>query len=200
MMAVRGTTVWTATVGAYTGAACAWGAGLVRTNPIVTPPPHATIAIDVQSPFARNTRNHLCRLVVIDNVVYNGRTATNPIVDKLQQIPKVGRLFGRYQALLDPQHVDNLATPYLLFATDFDAVTKDGATLPATLSKSEQDQVRDSYLRNLWETAEDEMRAVFENCVGFENVSTANGFAEFMAKRQVETTMPFHELLNCMKK
>ena len=150
----------------------------------------ATIDIGVQSPFARNTRNHLCRFAVIENVIFNGRTPADPI---LGGIPLIGKFFGGSGNLLVAQKVDSLKTPYLMFAADIDAVTVDGDPLPATLSEDEQDRVRDSYLKKLWETAEEEMQAVFDNCVGFEKVKDAASFALYMAKRQVETTMPFHD-------
>lgn len=140
----------------------------------------ATERIGVQSPFARNMRTHLCRLVVIDDVVYNGRVGSKPII-------------GRGGDPLVPQKVDSLNSPYLLFASDFDAVVEDGAELPATLSEAEQDAVRDDYLERLWDTAGDEMRAIFENCVGFESVKSSSDFVGYMKRCQVETTMPFHD-------
>ena len=140
----------------------------------------ATERIGVQSPFARNMRTHLCRLVVLDDVVYNGRVTSKPII-------------GRGGDPLVPQKVDSLNSSYLLFVADFDAITKDGAELPSTLTESEQDAVRDSYLTRLWDTAADEMRAVFENCVGFESVNSVADFVSYMKKCQVETTMPFHD-------
>lgn len=140
----------------------------------------ATERIGVQSPFARNMRTHLCRLVVIDDVVYNGRVGSKPLI-------------GRGGDPLVPQKVDSLNSPYLLFATDFDAIVEDGANLPATLSAAEQDAVRDDYLKRLWDTAEDEMRAIFENCVGFEKVKSVTDFVGYMTRCQVETTMPFHD-------
>jgi len=150
----------------------------------------ATIDIGVQSPFARNTRNHLCRFAVIENVIYNGRTPADPILGGL---PLIGKFFGGKGNLLVVQKVDNLTRPYLMFAADFDAVVEDGASLPTTLNEDEQDRIRDSYLAKLWDTASEELQAVFENCVGFENVKDAASFAGFMAKCQVETTMPFHD-------
>lgn len=140
----------------------------------------ATERMQQESPFARNRRNHLTRFVVIDDVVYNGRLGQKPIV------------MGRSEPLV-PQHVDKLASPYLLFVADIDATTLEGAPLPAELSEREQADVRDSYLRDLWTTAPEEMRAVFENCQGFEDINSADDFAAYIAKCQIETTMPFHD-------
>lgn len=140
----------------------------------------ATERMEQESPFARNRRNHLARFVVIDEVVYNGRLGQKPIV------------MGLTKPLI-PQPVDNLASPYLLFAVDIDATTGEGEALPAELTEREQDAVRDTYIKELWISAPDEMRAVFENCQGFETVRTADDFASYIAKCQVETTMPFHD-------
>ena len=150
----------------------------------------ATIDIGIQSPFARNTRNHLCRFAVIENVIYNGRTPADPI---LGGIPLIGKFFGGKSNLLVAQKVDSLTRPYLMFAADFDAVVEDGAPLPATLTEEEQDRIRDNYLAKLWDSANEELQAVFENCVGFETVNDAASFADYMAACQVETTMPFHD-------
>jgi len=139
----------------------------------------ATERINVQSPFARSLRTHLCRLAVIDDVVYNGRVPSNTLLGEGNP--------------LSPQPVDVLDSAYLLFAADFDAVTVDGATLPATLSDAQQDAVRDDYLTSLWATARDELRAVFENCVGFDSVTSASDFVAYMTRCQIETTMPFHD-------
>ncbi|MCP5083252.1 MAG: hypothetical protein GY948_16305 [Alphaproteobacteria bacterium] len=72
-------------------------------------------------------------------------------------------------------------------------MTKDGAALPDQLSEHDQSQVRDAYLKELWTSARDEMQAVFENCQGFDRVSSADEFAAYIEKCQVETTMPFHD-------
>ncbi|MGI9508568.1 MAG: hypothetical protein ACR2QJ_04365 [Geminicoccaceae bacterium] len=150
----------------------------------------ATIEIGVQSPFARNTRNHLCRFAIIEDVIYNGRTPGGSL---LARIPIIGKYLGGDVNLLVAQKVDNLTRPYLMFASEVDAVTADGADLPAALSAEDQDRVRDSYFEKLWETAKEELRAIFENCIGFERVKDARSFAGYMAACQVETTMPFHD-------
>ena len=140
----------------------------------------ATERMTQESPFARNRRNHLARFVVIDDVVYNGRLGQKAIV------------MGFTKPLV-PQPVDHLASPYLLFAADIDATTIEGAPLPSELSEREQDEVRDTYIKDLWTGAPEEMRAIFENCQGFETVESADDFAAYVAECQVETTMPFHD-------
>ena len=137
----------------------------------------ATQRIGLQSPFARNSRNHFTRLVVIDDVVYNGRPASsNPIANTLI-----------------PEHVDRLKSPYLLFVAEIDAVCEDGGPLPSKLTQQQQDQVRQSYLEELWETAETELRPVFENCDAFADINSPADFATYCSHYQIESTMSFHD-------
>jgi hypothetical protein len=142
----------------------------------------ATEEIGINSPFARNRHTHLCRFMVLDDVVYNGRIAQDVIVSSLG---------GRNPIV--PQEVDRLNCAYLMFVADIDAVMEDGAPLPATLSEAEQNKVRDAYALRLWETMELEIREIYDNCVGFENVQDADGFADYIRRCQVETTMPFND-------
>lgn len=142
----------------------------------------ATERIGINSPFARNRRTHLCRFMVLDDVVYNGRMPQDVIVSSLA---------GGNP--LVTQKVDRLNCAYLMFVADFDAVMEDGDPLPATLSEDEQNRVRDAYARRLWETMGPEIREIYDNCVGFETVRDAEGFADYIRRCQVETTMPFND-------
>ncbi len=142
----------------------------------------ATIKGRFNSPFARNTRTHLARIFVLDNVIYNGRIPQNPIVGTVQ---------GKNP--ITPQHVDRLRCPYLVFCADVDAVVEDGEQLPAKLSAGQQRKVRASYARKLWQTMEEELRDLYGNCYGFDGVETADQFADYLDDCHVETTMPFHD-------
>jgi hypothetical protein len=142
----------------------------------------ATERIGLQSPFATSLRTHLCRFVVIDDAVYNGRDPENPIR---------GRLDGDNP--LAPDAPDRLNCAYLCFAAEIDAVTEDGAPLPASLSMAEQDAIRDAYARHLWGVMEADLRAIYQNCLDFDGVTDADGFADYLKRCQVETTMPFHD-------
>jgi hypothetical protein len=123
-----------------------------------------------QSPFARNTRNHFARLVIIDDVAYNGRTARSTLVDALAET-----------VLTVAQPQDHLRCPFLLFAVDFDAA-------------SGSDAERDSYLAELWSTMEPELRDILTFCQDFDaRVKDARSFAAYMAKCQLETTMSFND-------
>lgn len=119
------------------------------------------------SPFSGSKRTHLARFAVLDDVTYNGRVPTDPII-------------GAKGNLIIPQPIDSLNCPYLLFAADFDAATADESEL-------------ESYLTELWQTMEEELCSIFQHCVGFENVSTSASFIHYIKQCQVETTMPFND-------
>ena len=142
----------------------------------------ATEKIKLNSPFSRSLRTHFLRMFVLDNVVYNGRTKTNAVVSRLKG-----------ENMLIPQKVDVLSTAYLVMTVDFDAVLTDGDQLPAKLTNAEQDQVRDAYCKDLWQKTRIDLIAIFENCVGFEDINTGDQFADYIRQCQVETTMSFND-------
>ncbi|MEM9044934.1 MAG: hypothetical protein AAGC81_09570, partial [Pseudomonadota bacterium] len=140
-------------------------------------------AVEANSPFAKSLRTHLCRYVVIDDTIYNGRLGADPIL--------VGA--GKAPDPLSPQHVDHLPCPYLFFSADIDAILDAGDPLQSDLTPDEQNEVRDSYCRELWEIAGDTLSEIYSHCQGFENVEDADGFAAYIARCQIETWMPFND-------
>ncbi|MGD9295319.1 MAG: hypothetical protein PVI41_10595 [Roseobacter sp.] len=142
----------------------------------------ATEKIGQNSPFARNTRTHLARMFVLNDVVFNGRVGRNALA---------ASLLGDDPADVKP--VDRLNTSYLVFCADIDAVLEDGAPLPKELSPSQQRRVREAYAIRLWETMEAELREIYMNCEGFDGVDSAQDFADYLNRCHVETTMPFHD-------
>ncbi len=142
----------------------------------------ATERAGKNSPFARNKRNHLARMFVLNDVVYNGRIGKNALAASISKEDPTSL-----------QPVDRLNTSYLVFCADIDAITEDGAPLPTTLDAAQQKDVRIAYARELWKTMEPELREVYSNCVGFEGVKTGDDFASYLEKCHVETTMPFHD-------
>ena len=134
----------------------------------------------LNSPFARNTRTHFARFVVIDDAIYNGR---NPI-DALKVAVGSGTSSDRAQKLnpTTPQSVDHLSCPYLLFVADFDA--EDGG-----------DEQLKAYLSELWETMGRELRSILTYCVGFDVdvKGDAKSFFAYIKRCQIETTMPFND-------
>ena len=153
--------------------------GVAVTSPVhalrkrlaMLPPAKQTPACAVrESPFARNKRNHFARFVVIDDVAYNGRQ---------QPATLWTTIFRPQLTIAQPQ--DHLFQPFLLFAAEFDAAS--GA-----------DSERNSYLAGLWATMEEDLRAIFACCEGFDaKMTDAASFAHFIAKGQIETTMPFND-------
>ena len=129
----------------------------------------AAEATGLGSPFARNARTHLARFFVIDDPYFNGRDPADSIVTAIAKTD-----------LLAPRPVDHLGCPYLVFAADFDPDGQGGPE-PQT------------YLENLWDAMQPELKVVFGECVGFDQVRDRGGFADFIIARQVETTMPFND-------
>lgn len=142
----------------------------------------ATIKIGENSPFSRSLQTHLCRFVVIKDTIYNGRTRQDPILGRI-----------RKQDPINPGPVDQLNCAYLLFAADIDAVMDEGDPLPGKLDPGAQARVRDAWARRLWERMEPELRSIYDNCVGFDAVASGADFARYLARCQVETTMPFND-------
>jgi hypothetical protein len=121
------------------------------------------------NPFARNTRNHFARFSVLDDVVFNGRTSGDALL---------ARLTG--EDPLAPQKVDRLTSPFLIFVCDFDAASGAASELRG-------------YAALLWETMHTEIVEVFQHCVGFERVASAEAFFAYLTRCQSETTMPFND-------
>ncbi len=144
---------------------------LARLPPAQQTPP----CLDGQSPFARNTRNHFARFVIIDDVAYNGRQTENSICRLLLNFFRRNK-----NNLLVAQPQDHLTCPFLLFATEFDAASGAAAE-------------RDSYLECLWDTMKQELREIFIHCEGFDGVTDSASFAKYIASCQLETTMPFND-------
>lgn len=142
----------------------------------------ATQNIGENSPFARNRMTHLCRLFVLEDTIYNGRNPQDAIITSV-----------RGQDPINPQAVDTLNSSYLVFCADVDAVMAEGDTLPPVLDAEQQRRARDHYLRTLWTTMEPELRLIYGNCIGFDGVKSAKDFSDYMARCQVETTMPFND-------
>jgi hypothetical protein len=151
---------------------------LAKTSPVhalrkcldLLPTARQTEACHGQSPFARNTRNHFVRLVIIDDVAYNGRVERDTVLATLS---------GDNLVVAQPQ--DHLSRPFLLFAVDFDARSGDASE-------------RDSYLAELWNTMGPELRTIFTFCERFDQrVNDAASFARYIADCQLETTMSFND-------
>ena len=120
------------------------------------------------SPLSRNTLNHLARFVIIDGPAFNGRVSDDAIVDLVRKINP-----------LTPQPVDELSTPYLIFAADLD-----GQTSADPLG---------AYTAALWATMRRDLEDIFGHCEGFDGIQTPEAFDAYIRRCQVETTMPFND-------
>ncbi|MCE2837460.1 MAG: hypothetical protein LW834_10945 [Cyanobium sp. 49614_E6] len=121
------------------------------------------------APFSRDLRTHLARMVVIDDVAYNGRQNQDAIRTAI---------LGPNPVLTEA--VDHLPWPYLAFISDFDAADGNAATLT-------------TYLRGLWSVMGYELGAIFEHCQGFDPAAGEASFVALIEKGQIETTMSFND-------
>jgi len=127
-------------------------------------------ADDWVSPFSRNTINHTARFAMIAGPNFNGRLSGDSLISLLRGINP-----------LAAQPVDELSTPYLLFAADLDAQT------------GSEDAVLAAYAAKLWDTMQHDLVQIFEHCVGFSEAAGADGFLKYLKACQVETTFPFND-------
>jgi len=130
----------------------------------------ACVAAGFESPFSRCTRTHFVRAVVIDQPMYNGRDGGDALVQGLRNVN-----------LLVHEPVDNLSRPYLMFCADLDA------------RPDEADGGLSSWATGLWARMEPELRAVFGSCLGFDEIRDGTGFASWLVRCQIETTMSFND-------
>lgn len=139
---------------------------------LMSPGPHSggAQASAEPSPFSRNTMNHLARFVVIDDPHFNGRRREDTLLGVLRKTD-----------VMKAQPVDSLTSPYLLFAAEFDAQRGDDRT------------ALEAYAAVLWATMRQDLEVIFGHCVGFEGVTDAKGFADYLRRCQVETTLPFND-------
>ena len=72
-----------------------------------------------------------------------------------------------------PAELDSLKSPYLVFVAEIHGD-------------------RDTYLRGMWTHATQMIQDIWEHCVGFGRVSSADDFIEYVKKCQVKTTLYFN--------
>jgi hypothetical protein len=129
-----------------------------------------TETLPVTAPFAKCTKTHFARFAIIDDAIFNGRLASNAILDSLKGLDRT-----------IPKPVDQLPGPYLMMAIDFDAPDGTDAELRG-------------YLKGMWNNMGAELAPVFRHCFGYdETAGSAEGFADYIISCQLETTMPFND-------
>jgi len=146
---------------------------LVRNALAVMPVAHqspATVQQACNSPFARCTKTHFARIVVLDDTIFNGRMPENSLLVAIKgEDPTV------------PKAVDTLPTPYLFFTADFDA------------PQGTEAELRD-WLRGVWTKMRADLDPVFVHCFQYsDRVKDADTFADYMIAHQIDTTMPFND-------
>ncbi|HEX7639899.1 MAG TPA: hypothetical protein VF457_15995 [Burkholderiaceae bacterium] len=124
------------------------------------------------SPMTRVPQTYLCRFFVLDDVYTEslpGGSAPDTLNDFLPVVPDWLR-----RAAMPAQ--DRLKSRYLVFSSNFHG--------------GPQGDV-DGYLRGMWDGAGDDVRAVWQHCHGFDEVTDAAGFARYMRRCQLEATLFF---------
>lgn len=146
---------------------------LVRNALAVLPTAHQSPATDkapCNSPFARCTKTHFARIVVLDDVIFNGRMPENALAVALKN-----------EDLTVPKSVDMLPGPYLFFNADFDAPQGTDAEL------------RD-WLRGVWTNMRTDLDPIFKHCWQYTaKVTDSDNFVDYVMAHQLETTMPFND-------
>src|ERR1700712_1350956 len=110
----------------------------------------------INSPFARNRHTHFARLLVADDVAFNGRIGSDSLLVAIS--PFLAKLPGMSEwAALNPlvaQSADFLPSPYLIFVCDFDAQGVQGSG----------DGALDEYLAGLWSDMAEEWGYILQHC------------------------------------
>ena len=148
-------------------------AQLVREALSVLPTAHQSPATDrapCNSPFARCTKTHFARFLVLDDVIFNGRMPQDALaVTIMGEDPLV------------PKPRDRLPGPYLFFVADFDA------------PQGMDTELRD-WLRGVWTKMHSDLDPIFAHCFQYAaKVSNADSFADYVMSHRLETTMPFND-------
>lgn len=123
----------------------------------------------LQSPFAAVPGTHFAHFFIIDDVRYNGRRPSNPILNLIFNVK-----------MTNAEEVDRLSDAYLVLAADFDA--PDGS--PGSLR---------AYTDALWSGMEQALRDIYTHTAGFDRVETAADFYRFIREGQIDTSLPFND-------
>jgi hypothetical protein len=129
-------------------------------------------------PFSRNARTHFARLVVVDDLAYNGRQQPDTAIGMLRDV--LAGLGWTALQFAERDQVDHLPQPYLLVLLDFDAA--DG----------QRDSV-ERYLHELWSTTEQEWTLILRHCRGFtrDPLQREASFVALLVEHELESTFSF---------
>lgn len=127
-----------------------------------------SLGLDEKSPLAKVPQTYLARLFVLDDVYYQSL----PGSDAFTNIWDFLTIFSnRTRKFLFPKE-DHLKSKYLVFSSNFHGDL-------------------DDYLRNMWNQANEEVRYIWEYCVAFEKVDSADRFIEYIKKCQINVNLFF---------
>lgn len=129
-------------------------------------------------PFSRSDRTHFARLVVIEDLAYNGRKQGDTLIAMARK--GLANAGWRWAAIPEREAPDHLPHPYLLVALDFDA------------TNGRADSV-EQYLHELWETMEQEWTLILRHCRGFELEPRRRraSFVSVILAHEIETTFGY---------
>lgn len=125
-------------------------------------------------PFSMNNRTHFARMVVVEDVAYNGLQRGDTLLDLLSAL---------FPGLLPPinrESADHLPVAYLLIAIDFDS--------PDGLRSSVE-----AYLNELWLHMEQEWTLLLRHCHEFQSNQDygRQSFVRLLMRYEIETTFSF---------
>lgn len=124
--------------------------------------------VNEASPMAKVPNTYLCRFFVLDDVFTQALSAG----DFFGTLYAFFSLFSnkiRLKALAREEH---LKSKYLVFTTNFHGDL-------------------DTYLNGMWQANSDEIKRIWGYCYGFDEVTNADSFIQYMKKCQLETTLFF---------
>lgn len=125
-------------------------------------------------PFSMSNRTHFARMVVVEDVAYNGLQRGDTLLDLL------GSLFPALRSLINRKPPDHLPIAYLLIVIEFDS--------PDGFRSSVE-----SYLNELWLHMEQEWTLVLRHCHGFQGTPehSRQSFIKLLLHYEIETTFGF---------
>ena len=129
-------------------------------------------------PFSTSDRTHFARLLVVDDLAYNGRSQGDTLVDMARLA--LAAAGWTWMAIPERDAVDHLPQPYLLVVLDFDA------------PNGRPDSV-ERYLHALWATMEQEWTLILRHCCGFELEPRRreSSFVSLILTHEIESTFTF---------
>jgi len=129
-------------------------------------------------PFSGNDRTHFARLVVVENLAYNGRQNGDTLIDMARGL--AGEWLPQALRLRQFDEVDHLPKPYLLVLLDFDS--PDGSR-----------ESVERYLLDLWASMQQEWELIFNHCSGFaqEAERRAASYLDLILRHEVESSFSY---------